>query len=247
MSDTMEKPIADLIVDPRCQARECMDEQALAEYADAYRAGEALPPLGVFEVEAELVIVDGFHRHEAAKRAGVATLPVRTVGKGSMADAEWHALGSNQKHGLRRTCEDKRRAVWLALDLGDDRSNREIAKHIGVSHTFVANLKRVEQQSSLPREWLYPNLVRPESVEAAALVDVTPRMVERARRLAALVPKLGESVWRGETTLDKAEWLVGIALREAPPLLDGHDDDRQRLSLAILAECRPDFAATDHS
>jgi hypothetical protein len=144
-----------------------MDEQALEEYADAYRAGDTLPPLDVFEVEAELVIVDGFHRHEAARRAKVATLPVRTVGKGSMADAEWHALGSNQKHGLRRTREDKRRAVWLALDLGDDRSNREIAKHIGVSHTFVANLRRVEQQSGLPPEWFDPNLVPLWAIEAA--------------------------------------------------------------------------------
>jgi hypothetical protein len=69
-------------------------------------------------------------------------LPVRVVGKGSMADAKYCSLGSNQTHGLRRTRRDKRRAVRLALDLDDDLSNREIAKHIGVSHTFVANCRR---------------------------------------------------------------------------------------------------------
>jgi hypothetical protein len=36
---------------------------------------------------------------------------------------------------------DKRRAVRLALDFDDDRSNREIGKHVGVSHTFVANCR----------------------------------------------------------------------------------------------------------
>jgi hypothetical protein len=141
MSDIMEKPIGVLKADTRCQARECMDEQALEEYAEAYRAGGTLPPLDVFVVEGELVIVDGFHRHEAARWARVATLPVRVVGKGSMADAKYCSLGSNQTHGLRRTRRDKRRAVRLALDLDDDLSNREIAKHIGVSHTFVANCR----------------------------------------------------------------------------------------------------------
>jgi len=137
----MEKKVADLKADTRCQARERMDEQAIEDYAEVYRAGDTLPPLDVFEVEAELVIVDGFHRHEAARWARVATLPVRVVGKGSMADAKYCSLGSNQTHGLRRTRGDKRRAVRLALDLDDDRSNREIAKHIGVSHTFVANCR----------------------------------------------------------------------------------------------------------
>jgi hypothetical protein len=137
----MEKAVADLKADTRCQARERMDEQAIEDYADLYRAGEALPPLDVFEVKGELVIVDGFHRHEAARWARVATLPVRVVGKGSMADAKYCSLGSNQTHGLQRTRSDKRRAVRLALDLDDDLSNREIAKHIGVSHTFVANCR----------------------------------------------------------------------------------------------------------
>jgi hypothetical protein len=137
----METPIDDLKADTRCQARERMDEQAIEDYAEVYRAGGTLPPLDVFEVEGELIVVDGFHRHEAARWARVATLPVRVVGKGSMADAKYCSLGSNQTHGLRRTRRDKRRAVRLALDLDDDLSNREIAKHIGVSHTFVANCR----------------------------------------------------------------------------------------------------------
>jgi hypothetical protein len=59
-----------------------------------------------------------------------------------MADAEWYALSTNQKHGLRRTREDKRKAVSRALEIDPDRSDREIARHLGVSHPFVARLRR---------------------------------------------------------------------------------------------------------
>jgi hypothetical protein len=150
MSDIMETPIADLIVDPRCQARERMSGETAEEYADLYRAEETLPPLEVFDVDGALVVVDGFHRLEAAFRAagslaGVATLPVRVVGHGPMKDAVWYALGTNRKHGLRRTRADKRKAVTMALELDGDRGDREIARQVGVSHTMVSNMRRGEQ------------------------------------------------------------------------------------------------------
>jgi hypothetical protein len=118
-----------------------MNWETISEYCAFFRGGETPPPLEVFEVEGELVVVDGFHRLEAGRRAGVVTLPVKIVGKGSMADAQRHALGTNQKPGLPRTRADKRRAVKMALDLYDGQSNRQIAKHVGVSHVFVANVR----------------------------------------------------------------------------------------------------------
>jgi hypothetical protein len=150
MSDIIETPIADLVVDARCQARERMSGETVEEYADLYRAEEPLPPLEVFDVDGALVVVDGFHRLDAAFRAagslaGVATLPVKVVGHGSMEDAVWYALGTNQRHGLKRSRADKRKAVRMALELDMDRSDREIARQAGVSHTMVSRARRGEQ------------------------------------------------------------------------------------------------------
>jgi len=150
MSDIIETPIAELVVDPRCQARERMDVETVEEYADVYRAEETLPPLEVFDVDGALVVVDGFHRLEAAFRAagslaGVATLPVKIVGHGSMPDAVWYAVGTNLRHGLKRTREDKRKAVTMALELDRDRSDREIARQTKTSRPFVAKMRRGEQ------------------------------------------------------------------------------------------------------
>jgi len=141
----MEKKVADLRSHEDCQARLGLTEEAVRNYELAYRAGKSLPALEVFEVDGELIVVDGFHRIEAAKRADVATLPVEIVGKGTMAEAEWEALGKNHSHGVRRTREDKRKAVQVALanPASAKMSNRKLAQYLDVSHTFVAGERKM--------------------------------------------------------------------------------------------------------
>ena len=62
---------------------------------------------------------------------------------GTQRDARLFAVGANQTHGLRRSNEDKRRAVLVLLK--DEEwctwSDREIAKRCGVTHPFVAKLR----------------------------------------------------------------------------------------------------------
>ena len=65
----MEKAVADLRSHEDCQARLGLTEEAVKSYELAYKAGKSLPALEVFEVDGELIVVDGFHRLEAAKRA----------------------------------------------------------------------------------------------------------------------------------------------------------------------------------
>jgi hypothetical protein len=141
----MEKKVADLRSHEDCQARLGLAEEAVKSYERAYKAGKSLPALECFEVDGELIVVDGFHRLEAAKRADVATLPVEIVGKGTMAEAEWTALGKNHNHGVRRTREDKRKAVQMALgnEAAAKMSNRKLAEYLEVSHTFVANERKM--------------------------------------------------------------------------------------------------------
>jgi hypothetical protein len=80
---------------------------------------------------------DGFHRLQAARKAGKTTISV-TVTPGTVEDARWFALGANKNHGLRRSNEDKRLSVEKALRLGPGRSDRDIAEHVGVNHVTVS-------------------------------------------------------------------------------------------------------------
>jgi ParB-like chromosome segregation protein Spo0J len=84
---------------------------------------------------------DGFHRVDAAKQAGLATLAC-DVRSGTLSDAIWESAGANAQHGLRRSNKDKARSVVTALrhPRAKNMSDRDIAEHVGVSHTLVSQI-----------------------------------------------------------------------------------------------------------
>ena len=135
-------PIESLICDPRFQARREMSPDVVEEYRAAYEAKSDLPAIEVFLVDGVLYVTDGFHRHAATPTNGF--LRAKLVGAGSIEQAIWHACAANRTHGLRRSNEDKRRAVRLALDsgIGAEQSNIVIAKHVGVSDMLVSDVRR---------------------------------------------------------------------------------------------------------
>lgn len=124
------------------QPRARLDDAIIEEYAEAMIAGDVFPPVTVFHDGAEYWLADGFHRVNAALRAGRATIDA-TVHQGTQRDAILWSISSNATHGLRRTNEDKRRAVtrllsdpeWAAW------SDREIARRAAVNHHLVAQIR----------------------------------------------------------------------------------------------------------
>ncbi|MDP3001185.1 MAG: hypothetical protein Q8N47_27125, partial [Bryobacterales bacterium] len=62
------------------------------------------------------------------------------IRQGTQEDAQWYSYSANQGHGLRRTTEDKQRAVKAALvhPKGAGMSDSDIARHVGVDHKTVA-------------------------------------------------------------------------------------------------------------
>lgn len=75
------------------------------------------------------------------------------IRSGTRTDAEWLALTANQKHGLRRTNKDKQLVVRQALlhPYGVSLSNREIARHCGVSDKTVGKARReMELSAEIP-------------------------------------------------------------------------------------------------
>jgi hypothetical protein len=138
-----------LRLDPAIQAREGLSKRVIQEYATLYREGHPLPPIQVFQDGDEQWLADGFHRASAAREAGLSELTAE-VTAGSRRDAMLYACTANT-HGLPRTQADKRRVVRRLLDDPEWRqwSDRAIARHCGVAHTFVAEVRRsLESDSS---------------------------------------------------------------------------------------------------
>ena len=159
--------LASLVVETKYQTRVSMNEDAIADYANAImqKGGWPFPPIKVVRQ----VLVDGFHRIAAARqviaaqdtpadlRRALQNIPCERIAvdpaNNDISDlALQHALAANHTHGLRRSNADKRRAVELALDRWPDKSDREIAKLTQTSHTFVGIVRGELQVATLPLE-----------------------------------------------------------------------------------------------
>jgi len=130
-------PLTAIRIDGNTQSRTALHDATVAEYAEALTDGATLPPVVVFFDGTSNWLADGFHRFLANKRIGAVSLDA-DVRAGSLTDAQLFSYGANQAHGLRRTNEDKRKAVLGTLALRPDWSDRAIAKHVGVSDKTVA-------------------------------------------------------------------------------------------------------------
>lgn len=128
------------------QMRTGVNEVTAGEYADEIRRGVEFPPVIVFYDGETYWLGDGFHRVRAYFMAGghTAEIPAE-VRPGTRRDAVLWAAGANASHGLRRTRQDKERAVdaLLADDEWGQWADREIARRCNVSHTFVAARRKL--------------------------------------------------------------------------------------------------------
>jgi uncharacterized ParB-like nuclease family protein len=132
-------------IDGGTQSRVEINNDAVADYAEAIKAGVEFPPIVVFHDGADHWLADGFHRFHAHKHAGKASI-LADVRDGTVRDALLHSLGANGTHGLRRSNADKRKAVlgMLADSEWSAWSDRKIAEFCGVSQPFVSGLRKPE-------------------------------------------------------------------------------------------------------
>jgi hypothetical protein len=139
----MRLALSQIRVDGGTQPRAELDEKTVAEYAEAMRDGASFPKVVVFHDGKVHWLADGFHRYGAAKREGLDL--EAEIRQGTQRDAVLYSVGANSDHGLRRTKEDKRRAVLRLLE--DEEwgqwSNRGIAKRCAVDEGMVRNLRLV--------------------------------------------------------------------------------------------------------
>lgn len=130
-------------IDGGTQARVEISQEVVGDYAEAVKVGIEFPPVIVFNDGAENWLADGFHRYHAHKAAGKASIEA-DIRSGTAREAILFSLSANGTHGLRRTNQDKRKAVETLLADPEWKawSDRRIAEICGVTHPFVAQLRR---------------------------------------------------------------------------------------------------------
>lgn len=134
--------LSSIRTDGGTQPREHNDEGVIKSYAEDLAGGADFPPLVVFFDGTEYWLADGFHRYWAAKGAKLDAMPC-DVREGTRRDAVLFSVGANAAHGLRRSNEDKRKAVLTLLrdEEWSTWSDREIARQCAVGHQMVAPLR----------------------------------------------------------------------------------------------------------
>ena len=133
-------PVGVIRMDGGTQPRAVLDFDAINDYSDAMSAGAKFPPVTAFYDGEHYWLADGFHRVRAAYAADFETIEC-DVRQGTLEDAQWFSFGANSSNGLRRTNEDKQRAVKSALThpRAAGLSDNEIARHCGVTQPTVAH------------------------------------------------------------------------------------------------------------
>lgn len=139
----MQIELSKITADQSAQPRSNIEVGRVTEYTDDMDRGDKFPPLVVFQEGARYWLADGFHRYYAATNAGLKSVDC-SVSPGTLRDAVLYSCGANASHGMRRTNDDKRRAVSrLLLDAEWARwSNEEIARRCCVDPKTVGSIRK---------------------------------------------------------------------------------------------------------
>jgi ParB-like nuclease domain len=249
-------PLAAIIVDPAIQQRAAGTSQdVVADYADAMRDGVKFPLIDVFGNEdGSFYPAHGFHRLEADRLAHPDAEEIECrVHPGNRDDALLFACGANTQHGLRRSRSDKTKAVatLLCSEQWSEWSDREIARQCGVSHGFVAAVRRTHLETC-------PDVGSPED-EASASADpsatATRRTVRRGgrryrmntarigrgrstlgrRKKVAPKPKLNSLAWSEANAAERARFIEAAGRGSVEDALDASQplDEVSRLRLSF--------------
>jgi len=140
-----------IVMDERLMFREKIDEELIESYYERYRNGFYMPPIKVYEVKnVGRLLVDGFHRLTAAKKANLEYIDA-VLEYGSYDDAEWAAANANLTHGKALNRKERRKVAALYLKRYPERSDSWIAEDVGLSDKTVAEVRReLEEKSLIP-------------------------------------------------------------------------------------------------
>ena len=128
----------DMQIQPRANG---LNQSHVAEIEESYRNGVDVEPPVVWKLTdgKGFKLSQGFHRIEAARRAGLTHLEC-VVNVGTELKCVIDAMCSNQSHGLKRSTEDKERCVLELMKALPNHTPNSIAEMARVSHHTVARI-----------------------------------------------------------------------------------------------------------
>lgn len=144
--------LADLVRDERSQVRTRLDQPTVNRYADAMRVGAEFPPISIAVVDGAPYLIDGWHRVEAAEKAGIRSLDAVLIDAPPRHHA-WLAAQANMRNGLPLK-RNEARAVFRAYMQADQyrkpggriKSSREIAADLNGIRSHVTILNWIGQE-----------------------------------------------------------------------------------------------------
>ena len=135
----MKIKLTDLVISEAMQIRICLDEPTVSDYEELITEGASFPPIDVWRNDGALILLAGFHRVEASKRAGCIDIDATVHNFPDAQRALVFACRANSTHGLRMSAADKRNAIAKLIASNPEQSNLAIARFCGVSdHTVKA-------------------------------------------------------------------------------------------------------------
>lgn len=160
------------------QVRVGLDEDTVKSYVHCF---EQLPPITVFDIDGTLVVADGNHRVEAARRLQLKDISAM-VRAGTWADAEEEAALANVRHGKPLTGTEKRNVVDRLLHIRPERADGWIAGDVGVDHKTVRARREYLESDSVREIPRLEELVRrdgktyPRDLDVKADGPLVPRI-----------------------------------------------------------------------
>ena len=126
----------------KTQQRVDLNLDTVEEYKEAISLGAKFPPIKVRFDGEHYWLWDGFHTVQAYEKLKLTEIEAE-VTPGTLRDAILDSVSANAEHGLRRSREDKRKAVLTLLydEEWMEWSNREIARRCKVDHKTVGKIR----------------------------------------------------------------------------------------------------------
>lgn len=131
--------LAGITVDPSVQPRKGLNEAHVADLELSYRRKKAVKRPVVWQFGDAYKLSQGFHRVEAAGRAGLTEMEFE-IRSGTEVDWQTDALTSNKNNALKLNNDEKRDTVNRLIVLHPEWTQDQIADEFGVTQQFVGEV-----------------------------------------------------------------------------------------------------------
>ena len=228
--------LTDISLNKQTQSRVAICQDTVAEYAEDMLEGKPFPKVTVFFDGIHHYLVDGYHRYFAYKKVGIKDIPVEII-NGTLRDAVLYAAGVNDDHGLRRTNEDKRKAVMTLLNDLEwcEWTDTAIAKECNVSSMTVGRIRKSLNLEQTEKKYLNKQgkevTVNTENLGRKVEVEPEPEQDDHLQELA-------------QVNVELAEELATLKDRLAIKASDATEEEKQSLT-DTMAELRATVKAQE--